>query len=162
TYTYTKDVLSGAALPLGTVNFSLDPAGRFTQRKYSDATILNYSYDAKRENASADGAVFFRDGNGQITGPNGLASRPDALGRVVAADRNLPASPGIPAGAETFTYDAASQLAGATYDLMGRVTAQGGRKYTWDLASRMTGFNDADISATYSYDALGEIATIAT
>ena len=42
---------------------------------------------------------------------------------------------------------------------MGRVTAQGSRKYTWNLASQLTGFTDGVNSATFTYDGLGEMTS---
>ena len=42
---------------------------------------------------------------------------------------------------------------------MGRVTAQNGRKYTWNLASQLTSFADGVNSGTFTYDGLGEMSS---
>ena len=55
----------------------------------------------------------------------------------------------------TNTFDGASQLIGTTYDALGRTTAAGADTYTWDLASRLTGYTREGTAVTATYDAAG-------
>ena len=82
----------------------------------------------------------------------------DAVGRVTSADRNVPQE-AVPnsVGTVTNTFDAANQVAGATYDSAGRLTAGDGgtSTYTWNPASRLMSYARADGSTAFTYDALG-------
>ncbi|MBZ5603978.1 MAG: DUF6531 domain-containing protein [Acidobacteriia bacterium] len=244
-FAYSKELLSSATLPLGTVAFTRDADGRITKKQYSDGTVVNTTYDANGLRTSLDGVSVTRNVKGEPTSINGIgitldaAGRPatltyaagktvtyaydgggrvtsitdwtgakttfsydpagrvtsvkypnsvansytydsdnriaqiafgnlgsvsltrDAAGKILSANRNLPASPSLKPGAQQFTYDAAEQVSGgAAYDTMGRATSQNGRNYTWNLASQMTGFSDASTSATLTYDGIGEISSM--
>jgi RHS repeat-associated protein len=69
----------------------------------------------------------------------------------------VPIQPALPAASQQFSYDTAAQLTSATSDTLGRVTAQNGRTYTWNLASQLTSFMDAANSGEFTYDGLGEM-----
>ena len=60
---------------------------------------------------------------------------------------------GVPAG--PLRNNSAGQVTGYTYDAMGRLTSDGVRTFTWDLASRLTSLSQAGNAATYTYDAEG-------
>jgi RHS repeat-associated protein len=74
---------------------------------------------------------------------------------VTSADRNLPQAPSPAPGVLPLGYDAAHQISGSTYDGLGRLTSDFLRKYTWNLASELTGYSGADGSASFGYDAFG-------
>src|SRR5262249_32247467 len=52
-------------------------------------------------------------------------------------------------------FDAAAQLAGATYDGLGRLTGDASRSFAWNGASQLNSYTAGADSATYLYDALG-------
>jgi RHS repeat-associated protein len=54
-----------------------------------------------------------------------------------------------------YSYDVASQMSGATYDSMGRITEDNSNSYSWDLASRLTSITASSGTISASYDALG-------
>ena len=83
----------------------------------------------------------------------------DGAGKVLSSDRNLPGTVTLPAVAQAYTYDAASQISGATYDALGRLTGDGSRKFSWDAASRLTAYTpSAGVSpVAFSYDAFGSM-----
>jgi RHS repeat-associated protein len=129
-----------------------DAAGQMTSMQRANGLASNYDYDA-------DGRIAHMT-TGSLAS---ISLTRDAAGRVVSADRNLPLAPALPDSADTFSYDAASQLTTATYDASGHVTAQGTRSYTWDGASRLTSFTDtSSSSSSLTYDSLGEIASVTT
>ena len=65
----------------------------------------------------------------------------------------------IASSSDDFAYDAAHQVSSFEYDAMGRLTSDGARTYTWDLASRLTGFTGSDGTGAFQYDALGLMIT---
>jgi RHS repeat-associated protein len=128
-FTYDQDRrLTGITRPNGVnTQYTLDAAGRVT--RIQDGTIIDLQ--------------FTRDAAGQIT----------------ATDVQQPLMPGdlLTAGADSFAFDAASQIDGGgyAYDPRGRLTASPNSTFTWDGASRLTGI--ADVSLTY--DGLGGLLT---
>ncbi len=79
----------------------------------------------------------------------------DAKGRITASARNYPADKPAPSNSARSRYDAASQVAGYNYDAMGRLRSDGKRSYSWNLASRLTGYTESGASAVFTYDAFG-------
>ena len=80
----------------------------------------------------------------------------DARGNVTSATRDLPTAPSAAAlVSETYAFDAASRLDGATYDELGRMTANGADTYTWNLASHLADFTRGGTAVTCAYDAAG-------
>lgn len=149
-YSYTAAQLTSATTPMGAVNFTLDPAGRVTQRQYWDGTTLNYSYDAAGQLISADGMTLQRDLRGQITGSNGLTITRDALGRIAAI--------GYADGKTvTYTYSATGKLTQIA-DWVGGTTS-----FTYDAAGAMTGVQRPNgVPTAYTYDGDGRLTKIAT
>ena len=154
TYTYND---SGKLAQIGdwaggVTTFGYDAAGEMTSMQRANGLASNYDYDA-------DGRIVHMT-TGSLAS---ISLTRDAGGHVTSADRNLPLAPALPDSADSFAYDAASQLTAATYDASGHVTAQGTRTYAWDGASRLTSFTDpSTISASLTYDALGEVASMTT
>ena len=149
TYSYDKAglVASVADWSGGKTTFTYDKAGRRIAQTLPNGVATTYDFDA---DGRATGITYGTLGSIQLTF--------DANGRITSADRNLPVMPTLQDGSDQFSFNAAGQLVSATYDSMGRVTAQGSRNYTWNLASEMTAFADPVNSGTMTYDgALGEM-----
>jgi RHS repeat-associated protein len=125
--------------------FSYDAARRLTQitRPNGITTVLGYDAD--------DRLVSITDGGLAST----VLSR-DAQGQVASATRNVPTPAALSSPtAQVLAYDAAFQIAGASYDAMGRLTGDARRTYTWDLASRLTSYEEGGVLTRASYDGLG-------
>lgn len=148
TYTYDKGgrLASVADWVGGKTTLAYDGGGRLTSMTYPNGVVTTYNYDS--------------DGNLINIAAGSLASialTRDAAGKITSADRNVPVTPALQAAAQQFSYDAAGQLTSATSDAMGRVTAQNGRTYKWNLASQLTAFSDSSNSGAFTYDGLGEM-----
>ena len=146
TYTYDSRGLVATVTDWlgGTTAFTYDAAGRLTQMTRPNGITAAHTYNADGSLAgitegSLSSIALTRDGNGQIK----------------AATRTVPLEPAVTDSKETFSYDSASQVGTYTYDGMGRLTGDGGRTYTWDLASRLTGYTEGETSVAFTYDALG-------
>lgn len=138
--TSVSDDLTGTALAL-----ARDDAGRLTAvERPGDALDTLYTYDdADRLTRIREGAV------------SDLQYTCNAAGEVTEVVYGLPLDPAgfFAAQTESFSFDAASQVSsdGYYYDLRGRRTADPGRSFAWDGASRLaaTGWSEM------SYNALG-------
>jgi len=125
-----------------------DGGGRIASLTYPNGVKTTYGYDA-------DGRLI-TIAAGSLSS---ITLTRDAAGKVTSATRTLPRTPALAAASQQFSYDASGQLASATSDTMGRVTAQSGRKYTWNLASQLTSFADSVNTGTFTYDGLGEMSS---
>ncbi|MEP7353968.1 MAG: SBBP repeat-containing protein [Acidobacteriota bacterium] len=135
----------------GTTAIEYDGAGRIVAITYPNGVRTTQAYDANgRVNRIVSGGLA------------NITLTRDVLGQITSAERNLPTTPALTVGSTTSSYDAASQLAGATYDKMGRATSQNGRTYTWNLASQLTGFTANGQSTMLTYDGLAELASSTT
>ena len=129
----------------GVTTFSYDNAGRLTGVTRPNGINATRTYDNdSRLSDLSEGSIstisLTRDAKGQIT---------DAIRNVpvTASSANLTNN--------SNTVDAASQLSGASYDAMGRLTSDGSNSYVWNLASQLTSFTTASGSTTATYDATG-------
>jgi RHS repeat-associated protein len=149
-YTYDKGgrLASVADWVGGKTTLTYDGASRLASLTYPNGVANTFTYDA-------DGRVT-KIAVGSIAS---ITLARDAAGKITSADRNVPRLPAVQNGGQQLTYDAAGQLTSATNDAMGRVTVQGARRYTWNLASQLTSFADGVNSATFSYDGLGELSS---
>ena len=147
TYTYdSRNLLTQVTDWLGgTTTFTYDAAGRLTGITRPNGVTTNYSYD------NDDRVIGITEGS-----ISSIALTRDGLGRITAADRNVPLEPNLAPSTATFTYDAASQVSTYTYDGMGRLTNDGTRTYTWNLASQLTSYTQDANTVTFTYDALGQ------
>ena len=150
TITYTYDVAgrvnSVSDWTRAKTAITYDAASRRASHTFPNGITVTYGYDADgRRNSITHGTL----GSIQLTF--------DAAGRTTSADRNLPIAPTLQPASQQLSYNAAGQLATATVDSMGRVTAQGNRSYTWNLATQLTGFADTVNSAKITYDGMGEM-----
>jgi RHS repeat-associated protein len=134
----------------GRVTLNYNAAGDLVSLGRSNGVTGRFTYDADRRLA---GIV---DSIGDTTLLEITLSR-DSAGQIVSADRNLPQAPDAgPSGTLPLGYDAAHQVTGATYDQLGRMTGSLGRKYVWDLESRLTSYSGADGAASFTYDGFGQ------
>ncbi len=149
TTTYSANHLAGATLPLGSVTFATDKRGRITQRKYSDGTTFNYTYDAAGLLVSTEGVTVTRNTKGFPVNINGLGIT------YTPADR--PASiTYAPGKVVTYGYDSAGRIATITDWLGGKTT------FAYDASSRLTGMTYPNgVATAYTYDADGLLTKIA-
>ena len=86
----------------------------------------------------------------------------NGAGEITYATKNVPLLPSLTDGAKTYAYNGAGEVSGYVYDKMGRLTADGNRTYTWDLASRLTSYTDGGSTTSFTYDGLGMRVTRTT
>ncbi|MFQ5346094.1 MAG: RHS repeat-associated core domain-containing protein, partial [Mariprofundus sp.] len=129
----------------GITTFTYDNAGRLTgMTRPNGVNQTNARDNDSRLTGIIEGAIssisLTRDANGQIT----------------AATRNVPqAASSATLTGSTQTFDAASQVVGNTYDVLGRRTAAGADTFNWDHASRLTAYTVGGTTAANVYDSLG-------
>jgi RHS repeat-associated protein len=129
----------------GTTTFGYDNARQRTSITRPNGVTTTYGYDV--------------DGRLRTIQEGALASTTlnrDAAGRIRSAVRNAPLLPlfsGVPDA--TQSYDAASQVATHTHDVLGRVTDDGTRSYVWDLAGRLVSYQQGASTTAALYDGLG-------
>jgi RHS repeat-associated protein len=130
------------------VTLAYNDAGQIISVTRSNGVVTQYTYDADGRVAS------ITESSGDSTIASTTIKR-NAAGRIVGTDQNVPQFNDPAPGILQLGYDAAEQVAGAAYDGLGRLNADALRNYTWDMASRMTGYSGADGSATATYDDAG-------
>src|SRR5262249_13635752 len=150
TYTYdTRGLLSGISdWAGGSVQFTYDAAARMIGINRANGVITQISYDA---NGRVIAIAERKSGNVLAA----IALQRDAIGRVTTASRDLPQEPVLVPNVRAQTVDAASQLAGVSYDGLGRVTQDSLRRYRWGVAPQLMGYTSAEGQATFTYDAFG-------
>src|SRR5207244_99303 len=97
--------------------FVFDDVRRLTSITRPNGVVSQYTYDKNNRIAT----ITETDGGGNVLGS--IALQRDAAGKTVSATRTLPTDPAPAPGILPVAYDAAHQVAGATYDAMGRLTA---------------------------------------
>ena len=129
--------------------FSYDLAGAITaiRRPNAVATAFNYDEDGR--------LTAIEETKDETIGR--ISMTYDKANRVVSEERNTPAIADPGTGVDEFAYDAASQLASATYDAAGRVKSDARHAYSWDVSSRLLGFTSGDSSVSFNYDARGHV-----
>jgi len=158
TVNYTRDAagrVSGVTdwLGGGVSAISYDAANRVTGMTRSNGTSATYAYDAANHLTQ-----WTEQGPGPVQLGAVTLSR-DALGRVIGAARSVPLAAMAAADSVPFTYDAAGQTNGRTFDGLGRLTLDGARSFTWDGAGRMTGYVIGAESPAFTNDAFGREIT---
>lgn len=130
-----------------TTSFTWDDARRLVFIVRPNGVATQSSYDRNSRLAG------IREANGDTVLAS-IAVQRDGAGKIVSEDRNLPQASNPTPGFLPMTYDAAHQLAGgAVSDGLGRLTNDGLRTYSWNLASELTAYSGADGSASFGYDA---------
>lgn len=136
----------------GSVNFTFDDAHRLVAVQRSNGAGTAYTYDANGRMAT----ISDTDGGGNTV--VSIVVTRDAIGRVTSAIRTVPqeAAP-AQATAVALSYDAASQIAGASYDGRGRLTDdKAGSSYKWSASSRLLSYARPDGTASFTYDGRGQ------
>jgi RHS repeat-associated protein len=132
----------------GKAALAYDDAQRLISISRSNGVTTQYSYDK-------DGRISAINESAGGQSIASIALQRDPAGQVTSAARNLPQAPAPAPGVLGLNYDAASQISGATYDALGRITKDAFRSYTWNLAEELTGYSGVDGSASFGYDGLG-------
>ncbi|MFP8874034.1 MAG: RHS repeat-associated core domain-containing protein, partial [Myxococcota bacterium] len=168
--TFTHDaagrLLTVTYAPGKTVSYAYDARGTLSNVTDWTGSAVTLAYDAAARLASLSrdngvNTTWSYDTDSRVTNIAhgvlaGVALAYDATGQLTSATRSGPQSAAAP-GASTTTqgFDAASQLAGASHDALGRQTQDGGRSYAWDLASRLTSITQGGATTGFEYDGLG-------
>jgi len=129
-----------------------DAAGRRSRLTLPNQVSTEYQYDADSRLA----ALIYRN----ATGPLGdLTYQYDPAGNRTGIGGSV-ARTGLPNPVVSASYDAAnrqltvgSQL--LTYDPNGNLTSDGVNLYTWNARNQLLALTGPDVTATFSYDALG-------
>jgi RHS repeat-associated protein len=149
TVTYTYNSLGLLATvsdwASGSIALSYDAAGRLISITRSNGITTQYAYDKDSRTSSITEATSTQT-------VASIAIQHDADGNVTSETRNVPQQPNAAPGISGLTYNAAEQVAGESYDAVGRLTNDSLRGYTWDLASELIAYNGANGSASSQYD----------
>ncbi len=122
----------------GGTEFRYDASGAIAEIKRPNMVVTSLTYDGDARLASIEGKSDKLLGRFSFTY--------DAADRVVAEERSLPTVANQPSTTDEFAYAAA-----------GRLQADTGRNYTWNAASRPTGFTSGD--SAVAFDARGELVS---
>ena len=130
----------------GVTSFQYDDAGRLISIERSNGVTTVHAYDA-------DGRISAISEGGSLSS---ISLTRDSVGRIVSAVRNVPQTPSVASLEDaTLTFDAASQVTSFSYDNTGRLTGDGRRTYTWNLASRLIRYTEGATVVDFTYDGLG-------
>jgi len=134
----------------GTTTFGYDSAGRLTSQERPNGVTSTTTYDNDDRVLSITEETL----SGNLAE---LTFVRNAQGHLASAVRNVPLE-ALPTLGETATsFDAAGQIVGATYDELGRLTADTGRTFTWSLGGALTSYTHAGGTVTLTYDGLGNV-----
>ena len=140
----------------GATAFTHDAAGRLTGMTRPNGTSAANAYDPAGRLSST---IQNFPGPVPLTASSIWITR-DALGQVAGILRSAPLVPAVQSPATTnLAYDAASQIAGLSWDPLSRLTSDGSRTFVWDGASRLTHFTAGGENPTFTYDAFGQPLT---
>lgn len=134
----------------GVTRFSYDAAGRLINMERPNGVSTSFDYNAENR------VVMIVESKNENEMMSSISLTRDAFGQITASDRQVPLPPILIAGTITRTFDAASQIEGFDYDGLGRRTSDDQRQYTWDLASRLTGYSENGSAVSFTYDAVGQ------
>jgi RHS repeat-associated protein len=150
TYTYNNRGLLASVTDWtgASTSFTYEASLRLSSIARPNGVVTQYSYDA-------DGNLsgITETNNGKTL--SSITLQRDPLGQITSADRTQPQAAAPAPGTQSATFGADDQIVGATYDGTGRLTKDALRTYKWDLASRLTSYQGADGSASFTYDAFG-------
>lgn len=132
----------------GVTAFSYDAAHRLTQITRPNGTTATYTYDD-------DGRLVGIEESTESVTLAAVTLERDAQGQITQAERTLPLAPALAASEQAFRHDAAGQVEAFAYDELGRRTGDAARTYTWDAASRLTGYHEDGQETRFTYDAFG-------
>lgn len=133
----------------GVTTFEYDAAGRLTTIIRPNGIRTTYAYD------NASRLTGIAEARTQTFASIELTR--DPAGYLLSAKRTLPLEPLLSNRNVARTYDAASQIAGAGYDALGRMIGDSSRQFEWDLASRLKQYSDGATTVAFEYDAFGNL-----
>ncbi|OLR92374.1 hypothetical protein BJP25_20000 [Actinokineospora bangkokensis] len=154
TYSYDNaGALTGVARGSDAVAITRDAGGRPTTISLPGGWTQTRTYDAANQLtriAYAQGGTA----KGELTYAYDAGGRVSSVGGSLAAVR-------LPAARSGLVYDDANRLVTAgsttlTYDDDGNLLNDGTTAYTWNARGRLTATSKAGLSASYTYDALGD------
>ncbi len=128
-----------------------DASGAVTAIKRPNAVVTEFTFDG-------DGRVASIEEKRDAT-LGSLRFTYNAAGRVIAEERNLPAVADPQTGTDEFTYDAASQWTGATYDAAGRLNSDPRRSIVWNVASRPATITTGEGTIALNFNARGDLTS---
>jgi YD repeat-containing protein len=128
----------------GVTSLVPDERGRLASITRPDGIGTSYAYNRA---GRVTGITF--SGIGAIT------LQRNELGQSTSATRNLPGLRTLETSEETFTFNAASQVAGNDYDVTGNLRRDRERTYQFDLFGRLVRYDGETGSVSLVYDALG-------
>ena len=136
----------------GQTEFSYDAAGRLTNIMRPNLVQTIYHYDADNNVTE----IETRKNPDEISD---VILQWNESGQLVSENRSGPAI--LPALAlssadRQFDYTVSSQDAAQTFDALGRLTSDGVRTYTWDLASRLMSWTQGAETVNFAYNGLGD------
>jgi len=148
TYTYdSRDNLTQVTDWVGgTTSLTYDAAGWLLTITRPNGVVTTYAYENDNRLTGID-----------ESGISSISLMRNAVGDITGATRDVPLLPVITDTPITLAFDDASQVDSFTYDAMGRLTDDTGRTYSWDLASRLTGYMEGANSVAFTYDALSGV-----
>ncbi|HYL37396.1 MAG TPA: RHS repeat-associated core domain-containing protein [Bryobacteraceae bacterium] len=146
-YNNTGDLVEVDDWVGGATLFQYDAAHRLKSVQRPNGTTTTFARDA-------NGLLSAKTEN-TVSGAYSFTLKRDAEHKVISSDRNLPQLPQPAGGFVSYSFDAAHQVIGSTYDAAGRLVADALRTYTWDLASRLRSYSGSDGAAQFTYDGLG-------
>lgn len=127
----------------GSTTFSYDAAGRMISITRPNGTETTYAYDDDDHVVGIDEGAL-----------GSIALTRNDRGDVTASVRDLPVVATPSATDATWTHDVASQVATHAHDALGRVTDDGVRTYTWNLA-HLESYHDGGNPVSFGHDAFG-------
>lgn len=123
-----------------------DAAGNISTLTRPSGITTHYSYDV-------DGNLSrLQEKDPQTI--SDIALTHNGAGEITSSQKNIPLNTVPPADLDTYTYNAAHQIDGFTYDGMGRLTADDSRTYTFDLASRLQSVTELGTTINFTYDGM--------
>ena len=149
TYSYdARNRMSGFSSTAGSLQLTYDAAGNATQRKYSDGTAVNLTYDDLNRPTGGEGLELGYDAAGRVVSSNGLSITRDVVGRISAITYG-------PGKAVAYKYNSRG-LVSEVSDWAG-----GSATLSYDDASRLISISRANgVTTQYSYDQNSRMAVI--
>lgn len=165
--------------------YAYDPDGNRLSLRKRDGTSISYTYDAlnrvtsKLAPASATGAAGYTvNSSYDLLGRQlavtfagtgrGITNTYDALGRLMSSSssmdgtaRTMSSSYDAAGNRTLLTGNIASYSSAFTYDNLNRMSAYLGQTIAYDNAGRLSAISSGASSATYAYDAIDRLTSLA-